>query len=132
MHGCLPTREVANRSGTSTKYRIRSSNSAGRDTKFDMIWTDIATVVCALKAEEAGDIIEADREGWIREVGERGGNVTRVEQPNPGNQCKRRNAMCESLAPQRAQARARRFDTDAGRLLVDTQVFRHRFDIMCF
>ena len=97
-----------------------------------MIWTDIATVVCALKAEEAGVIIEADREGWIREVGERGGNVTRVEQPNPGNQCKRRNAMCESLAPQRAQARARRFDTDAGRLLVDTQVFRHRFDIMCF
>ena len=97
MHGCLPTREVANRSGTSTKYRIRSSNSAGRDTKFDMIWTDIATVVCALKAEEAGDIIEADREGWIREVGERGGNVTPVER---GNQCKRRNAMCESLAPQ--------------------------------
>lgn len=76
-----------------------------------MIWTDIATVVCALKAEEAQVVIEADRERWIREVGERGGNVTRVEQPNPGNQCKRRNAMCESLAPQRAQARARRFDT---------------------
>jgi hypothetical protein len=76
-----------------------------------MIWTDIATVVCALKAEEAQVVIEADRERWIREVGERGGNVTRVERPNPGNQCKRRNAMCESLAPQRAQARARRFDT---------------------
>jgi hypothetical protein len=76
-----------------------------------MVWTDIATVVCALKAEEAQVVIEADRERWIREVGERGGNVTRVERPNPGNQCKRRNAMCESLAPQRAQARARRFDT---------------------
>lgn len=69
-----------------------------------MIWTDIATVVCALKAEEAQEVSEVDREGWSREVGERGGNVTRVEHPNPGNQCKRRNAMCESLAPQRAHA----------------------------
>ena len=94
-----------------------------------MIWTDIATVVCALKAEEAQEVSEADREGWSREVGERGGNVTPVEHPSPGNQCKRRNAMCESLA---RRLRARRFDACGGRLLVDTQVFRHRFDRMRF
>jgi hypothetical protein len=27
------------------------------------------------------------------------GNVTLVEVPSPGNQCKRRLAMCETLAP---------------------------------
>jgi hypothetical protein len=89
-----------------------------------MFCTDIATVVCALKAEDAGEIIKADHEGWTREVGERGGNVTPVEQPSHGNQCKRRNAMCK-VWRHSAQTKSETCRTSFGRHASVSTPFRY-------